>query len=699
MLLLLAGTAATPVDPDGITDPETLGAPTLTPEAFLRPATIAEPDTLDGPTLTASLTATPTPITDPDAVGTPDTTIGVGGMPDTISDTETLDLITWSFVAPPPFPASASDTESVGTPALAFHPSHLYPDTITDPQALGGPGWTFKNFYNGGYGTGYYSVGPYQALYFSPLGITDFGNVGQPALSAPTPIPSNQILPFTIAEPETLNGPTLPKPGASNYRYGEGSYGEGIYYGFPFGPGDNPTYGVRTYGYGIFYGIAEPEPPDEPPFFGDVMGPVKPPLHILGIGPWSSSVAWRGAPNYSVPAGPRTPQPIMALPPTTTKSFTLRLGEGGEARLEMQFPRGSAVIMDEMDTDCWWRRKDPRTQTLEMIARYNVSHLNLSTSDTGVSCSVQLDDYQTVLGNRRVLKYLNPNAKPDPTTMWPPNTPIISIIAWALPDNTGLDLSEAKGPHPYNLGVTTRPFDLPPDTTMAEMFENLRTTASPKDWEWWIETPADTTKPPKLRFIVGQRGADKGVTLFDVGKGPSPIASWVRNSAESDYANSLYYQGGTPTGQNSSGGIVVQIDAQIGQYGQRDHLDSNSTVDGTSAQVLKQHATKVLNKLADRRPNYQINLRQGFWRGRSHIDVGDTVEVVLRLGKELLQDKYRVSEITVTVDDLGLEDVSLTLGRLPVSADPRSKRSPFIRIVKYLKNYVTPNGKAVIDPD
>lgn len=686
--------------PGAINDTDVPGGPTLTVAYISRPTELSDAETFGAITLTITIDVAPNGITDTDALADPTATLGVGGEPATITEPETLGTPDALFAPLPPFPDGITDTDSIGTPSALFHATQINPDGITDTQTLGDVGYTFTAHYNGSYGSGVYGAGPYQGMVIFPDNITDWGLFNDPALSAPAPIPPNQVLPFGITDAETLGEPELPRPALSNYAYGAGIYGDGIYEGAPVPPGDNPTYGSHTYGYGIYFGILEPLPPDEPPYFADILGPDKPPLHILGIGPWSSSVPWRGAPNYGIAPGPRTPHPVLALPPATSKSFTLRLGDGGEARLELSFSRGSAIVLDEMDTDLWWRRKDPRTGKLEMIGRFNVSHNNMATSDTGINCSVQLDDYQTVLGNRCVLKYLNPKAEPDPTTMWAPGTPIISIIAWALPDNTGLDLSEAKGPTPYDLGRTTRPFDLPPDTTMETLFDNLRTTASPKDWEWWIDTPDDVTKPPKLRFIVGQRGNDKGVTLFDVGKGPSPIAAWTRNTAESDYANSLYYTGGTPTGQKSAGGIVEQIDAQIDQYGQRDHVTGNSTIDGSSTAVLKQHANALLGKLSDRRPNYQITLRQGYWRGRSHIDVGDVVTVVLRLGQELLQDKYRVSEITVSIDDVGLEDVSLTLGRLPVSADPRSKRSPLIRIVKYLKNYVAPNGSADIEqPD
>jgi hypothetical protein len=231
---------------------------------------------------------------------------------------------------------------------------------------------------------------------------------------------------------------------------------------------------------------------------------------------------------------------------------------------------------------------------------------------------------------------------------------------------------------------------------MNDLMDNLNA-ISAKHWEWWVETPLDIHLPPKLKFKIGERGTDKGVVLFDVGSGPTPIAEWTRNSASDEYANSLYYTGGSPsTGVSAGGGVVEQFDGQILQYGQRDALYGNSSVDGGDINMLRRRANKKLETLADRRASYTVRLAQGFWRGRHHIDVADTVGLRLRMGKDVLHEKFRVSELTVDIDDNGLEEVSLTLGRLATSADPRSKRSPIARVVRYLKNYVAPSGAAEI---
>lgn len=575
----------------------------------------------------------------------------VTATPDSVSDTDTIGAPTATLAATA-LPGSIIDVDTVTGPAVAYS-TPVAVDGLSDPDSVGQPTLTFTDtppaYGLGGYGMGLYGVG--------------------------TPAPGS------------TTAPTDPVP-LSNYGYGAGIYSDGLYQGDST-PHDNPTYGSGTYGYGIYYG-ATPSTPNIGPLFTDFAGSNRPPLHILGIGPWSPVIRWRGAANYGVGPGNYPARPALPLPPATSKGFTLRLDEGSEARVELNLPRGAGLVIDEMDTDLWWRRKDPRTGIVEVIGRFNTSHVNLQTSDTGLSLSCQFDDYRTVLSNRRIMRYMHPTWDKGTQTQWAKGTPVVEVFKWAIPANTRLDLSELDT---YDLGELINPYFLPPGTPLSEVFDSVEA-LSRNDWEWWIETPNDINAAPKLRFVLGTRGADKGVVLHDLGKGPTPIASWTRNAAADNYANSLMYNGGVD--KNGIGGSVVKtIPAQILQYGQRDTTDGNSSLAGDK-QLIDARAAKKLAKLASREATYTIRLAQGFWRGRAHIDVGDTVRLVLRLGKETINEKHRVTEIDVAIDDNNLEDVTLTLGTPLPSPDPRSKRSPLQRIVRYLRDYTPPEGSGDI---
>lgn len=609
------------------------------------PASIADPDQVGGPTVTQSGTVTPGSTGDPDTVGNPSIVRVVAPATTTDPDNVGAPSLTRAVA-----PAGITDPDSAGTPSLV---KRVTPASIMDPDNAGAPQLGFTG--SESYGLGPYGAGPYMG------------------------VPSNVVQPATIADSEEIIGPSVAFDGdPTNMLYGRGTYGKGPYYGQPEGR-NNLRYGEGTYGYGDYYGYTLPG--DDPGLLPAIRPYTGTPMHILGIGPWNPQTVWRGAANYGIQAGRRTSRPALALPPAQTLSFTLRLNEGSEARAELQQNRGDFILLDEMDTDLWWRRKDPRLSTVDMIGRFNTANVDVQTSDTGLTVSAQFEDYRTVLAERLVLHYKNPETKPNPESMWDEGTPITAIMAFALPGNTNIDLSEATGTNPANLGTTTQRFHLPPGTSIGDLFDNLLA-ISPQPWEWWIDTPASLNLPPKLRF-ASERGTNKGVVLYDVG-GPTPIASWRRIAAADQYANALYYSG-------SEGGVVDVMQAEIEKYGQRDATDGNSTLGG-DIKLITAAAARKLRQLASRQATYQLTLKPGYWRGPRHIGVGDTIAIRLRVGKELIKEQHRVTEIQADIDATGVEEVQLTLGTPPPSPDPRSKRSPFIRLLRYLKSYVPPDG-------
>lgn len=659
----------------------------------------------------------PNSVNDVEAVDNPTALWTNSATPSSASDTETLDP---PLVSQTPIPTSINDVVSIGTPDVSFAPNTVSPDSIIDLGPVGTPSVDLVRFYTGAYGEGAYGEGTYSGAFISPASIVHTEAFGAPTLiqlTGPNPASLNDPetlgsptiggtavppdkMPLTIIDPETVDSPAVSFLASGGY--GQGLYGAGLYGQGQLGETvtlpDTPTgatnyaYGAGTYGEGIYYGstvvVAPPPvtdtPPATDPLFGDVAGITKPALHILGVGPWSPRIVWRGAANYGVPGGNRPARPAMPLPAATSKGFTLRVNEASEARVELNLSRGSGLIIDEIDTDLWWRRKDPRTGVVEMIGRFNTSHANTSASDSGINVSLQFDDYRTLLGQRLVMRYLHPDWPDGDQSQWAKGTKVTDVLAWALPKDMRLDLTEVTGETPYNLGVLNGPYHLPPGTSIEDVMDGLNA-LSPIRWEWWIETPNNINEAPKLRFTLGQRGTDKGVVLFDLGKGPSPILGWTRNAAADNYANALFYSGG-------EGSVVQTIPAQIAQYGQRDATAGNSSIPGTEIQLLKSRAQKKLASLASRAPTYSVQLARSFWRGRAHIDVGDTVTLIIRLGKETLREQHRVTEISVDIDVNGFEDVTLTLGTPLPSPDSRSKRAPLQKLVRTLRSYNAPRG-------
>lgn len=409
------------------------------------------------------------------------------------------------------------------------------------------------------------------------------------------------------------------------------------------------------------------------------------PTHLLGIGPWSSAVVWRGAPNYGVAAGLRASVPALNLPLADKLSVTLRLNAAGEATSAHYFPRHQAIVLEENVTDLWWRRRDPRRQVVDRMGRFNASNVDLDVlADGGVNVSASYVDYFALLGERIILQYLNPTANP-PTTEWAALTPVVDIMRWAMPTNMGLDLTGVQAATPDITAKIKTPYHLPLGTSITDMMEGLLT-ISDKLWEWWVEMPAADTDRPRLTLATA-RGADRGVTLFDLG-GQGPIEKWSLQKSD-NYANTILFVG-------ANGGVVKSYPDQVALYGQRDVFFTDTTVSDTSASGIV--STTRLNAAADKKlaalaadiPSLQVTLRSGFWEGRTHIDVGDWVGTTLELGSDVLVGKYRVSELKVEIDGDGFETVIITLGTPRPSKDPRSRSSSVAKLVRYLRNYEAP---------
>lgn len=599
-----------------------------------------------------------------------------------------------------PFPAGIIDLSTVGNARLDSF--GIGPAGVTNTSIVGQP--TLTNTRSAGYGDDIYGTGVYggNPNTLAPIGITDADAVTQDirggadggpsgpttgygsgnysdGVYSGTPTDPNKIQPAGLLDGELLYGDD------SGDAYGSGPYGRGAYQSRNIG-NTNSGYGSGIYGDGVYQGTVKQPGGAATPATLPITRLWPNPVHILGIGPWNPTKVWHGAVNYGIGRGLAPARPVMQLPGITAKSVTLRLAGGDEATVTCQFATTDAVIVREMATDLWWLRKDPRSGQLDMLGRFNCSHNDLTRADDGLlSSSLQFQDWKIVLGNRMVLKYLKPNTDP-PESQWAKGTSITEILKFAIPNDTGIDLSILDKEDV--LGNTTEAYHLPPYNTIDQTIEALLA-ISPKPWEWWIDTTSDFAYPPKL-MLATQRGTDRGVTLFDLGAGTSPIASWQMRATSDNYANTIYFQGGG-VNNTAAGGVVRTFAADVAEVGERDVQVSDNSIVGALANYTAA-ADKALKPLADRRPTFTITLKAGFWRGRHHIDVGDTVRVRIKLGKELLAYTYRVSEIHVDIDATGSETVALTLGNPLASANPRSQYSPVFKLVRTLRNYTPPVG-------
>jgi hypothetical protein len=431
------------------------------------------------------------------------------------------------------------------------------------------------------------------------------------------------------------------------------------------------TYGSGLYGSGLYGGTNKvqprgPQPPDRPTIA----------QHILGVGPWTDGVAWTAAPNFGLKAfGVYPSQAVLPLSATGIQSatVTLRRTAPSEARIELNQPRGASMVVEEMVTDLWWIRHDPRIGTPESIGRFNASAVDVSMADGRLSTSATFEDHRGMMEGRLVVLGLS-------VAGWGANTPVTQIMreAQMFPTNINADLSALDT---VNLGVTAQPLQIDPPIACTEAIDRLKV-VSKDTWDWGFETPITRGSRPVLNLWPGSRGTARGVVLVDDGSAFGPIRTWRRRTNKDDYANFIYFTGKDKNLAQISPKAPAVIDPDV-PTGQRDATGNDP--DKISAAEVQAAADRMRAEREQRLAAWDITLTPGFWRGRDHIDLGDIVSVVVRMGQELIQETALVEEITVRVSANAPEEVTLTLGWGYPSTDPQSKRHPIAQIIKELR--------------
>jgi hypothetical protein len=401
--------------------------------------------------------------------------------------------------------------------------------------------------------------------------------------------------------------------------------------------------------------------------------PVRPPAHLLHIGPWASGVAWRAVPNKGLlPTASHPAMPLLALTDTTSVSVTLNRDDVSEATIEIHSNRGSAIVIQEMVTDLWWRRHNYATGVTENIGRFQARDVQLGREGDQIHLTAQWQDYRGTLEDRLIYDTTHHD-----TTDTPPGIPypatttaVTTILRDILPVNSLVNMA-ALGT--VNLGTIGLPLSVHMGDTVGETITNLRKIAPLFDWS--VELVGDAAV---LSLWGGNgRGTNKGVILVDKGTGYTPMTTWDRRTNAADFASLVIVTGQT-------GSQAAALDWTTIPQGQRDHREDNQTL-ATQALILK-NAQEILAIRSATTSSWQVELAPGYWQGRSHIDLGDTVRLVVQLGAEILDESLRVEQITIDVPPTGIETVTLTLGIARPDPDPRRKRSGIGKVIHKIVN-------------
>lgn len=444
------------------------------------------------------------------------------------------------------------------------------------------------------------------------------------------------------------------------------------------------AYGQGLYGVGG-YGVATVDGPPLPDPIPYERRPV--PTHLLGIGPANYTVPWRGAPNHGVTGGKiqRPSQPVMLMPEAQSKSYTLRLDGACEARTDHTISRNKAIVIEELTTDCWWFRKDPDTGFVEDINRFNAAKVDISSTGTQLTLSATWQDYRAQVEDRLISAYYNTTTN---TSVFAAGTLVTDVLRYVIPSDMYLNRTNVLVGTAAPLGTITEQFTVQIGSRVGDVMTSLRA-ISTTPWEWWVSMGTLLSDAPVLSFSATGRGSDKGVKLVDVDGVHGPITAWTMRASSDQYANALFLTAGDDFG------VWTTDPDSIAMYGRRETSMSDTTNPATAAskQALGNLANLKLALLTDRTPSFNVTLRQGFWQGRAHIDIGDWLGLTIRLGAELIEVRERVQQLSVEIDASGAETVTLTLGAPMIAKDPRSRFSLIPKLV-HTMNLMVGKGNA-----
>jgi hypothetical protein len=155
------------------------------------------------------------------------------------------------------------------------------------------------------------------------------------------------------------------------------------------------------------------------------------------------------------------------------------------------------------------------------------------------------------------------------------------------------------------------------------------------------------------------------------------MRKWDRRTNSEDFATYVIVTGVTGSRE------AIYQNPTIPQ-GQHDYREDDNTL--ADVNWIQYDADYILAQRNHVTTSWQVELQPGVWQGRSHIDLGDEVRLVVQLGKDLIDERKQVEQITVDVPSSGIENVTLTLGFPRPNPDPRSKFSALNKLLTQIRS-------------
>lgn len=412
---------------------------------------------------------------------------------------------------------------------------------------------------------------------------------------------------------------------------GSTGYGGGIY------GGAGNLWGVGLWGVGLWgggsgtddglYGGVSGEPPDEVQFISININntaiqpspgvpPVVPVVLPIPIGVYRWAVGpWRGV------------APEFELLSATGCQLNLHLKSASTAQFIIDGREPDAFRIDPLLTDLWVMRSG------EYLFRGRITALKDEIADTGLhTVTADVADYRGILDRRYV------DATRDYTTST--HDEVIRALIDDMQDQLGGNLGITYGT--WNTSGPVEDISFEFDDTISDSIDKVL----------GMDTNIDLLIDENKVATLTHRGVDNGVVLDYGGN----VIQATRTFDTSKFANII-----NQTGNSGTTPVVIYSPDLATSISGRWESHFSDTALLTNAMVSKTANSNYLmaNKLL---PTYSLTLGTGQWHGPGHVWLGDTIQVVIKSGR--LQDvlKMRVYDITITIDDNGVETVVVNCG-------------------------------------
>lgn len=249
-----------------------------------------------------------------------------------------------------------------------------------------------------------------------------------------------------------------------------------------------------------------------------------------------------------------------------------------------------------------------------------------------------------------------------------------AAIVWALMDYAQTqpsgNLGISRGANAAGIGLTRSVTYGKTDN----VFDDVQALASMDDgFDWNITPHAGKAADLRLDLWPGGLQVQRGVVLE---WGGDLVATATRTFDSAGFANKMY-----ATGDTSASLTPVSVDNGLLGSDPRGRWESVVSTTEAVQSALAARAAYLMAQYDLALPSWQLVLRQGAWDGPGHIWAGDVVTWRVKSGRLNEDTPYRVSQLDITPNDNGSDQVTVTIGQLPTT---------LIRTVQHLKRKVGP---------